>query len=242
MKRLLISLAFLAAFLAPTFAQTIYAPDGILATGPLGENGIGRSDAGLEVTNGGNQVHALIAITNDINPGSTSEEAAISFQARSSDGVMKQTASISAVWPTDAAANTGFASLRLNVDDAAGGSEIFMRGFGRGNGVTFYGTTEADRPGFPAVKFNRKSGYPSIVGNADLVLEGAPASAGIIFLNPYNAGNVWVGHGGGRLVLASNPPAASNSACTTGAHAWDANYTYVCIATNTWRRTALSAF
>lgn len=244
MKRILTAVALCLLLLSPAYAQTIFAPDGLLADGPLGANGIGRTDAQIEATNGGNQSHALIAITNDINPGSTTEEAAISFQARSSDGVMKQTASISAVWPSDAAANTGFASLRLNVDDANGGSEIFMRGFGRGNGVTFYGTSEVDYPGIPAVQFNRKSGYPSIVGKADLVIEGAKASAGpaTVFLNAYNAGNVWVGLGGGRLQLASNPPAASNSACAAGSLAWDASYTYVCVAANTWKRQPLSAW
>lgn len=181
----------------------IITTDAILATGQLGNDGIGRQDAQFEATNNGEQRHALIAITNDINPGDTTEEAAISYQARNSAGAMMQTASISAMWPVSAAPSTGFASLRLNVDDTDGGSEIFLRGFGRGQGVTFYGTSESDRPGCKAVKFNRQSGYPSIVGNADIVIEGAKPGSGAatVFLNAYNSGDVRVCLGGGRFSI-----------------------------------------
>lgn len=37
-------------------------------------------------------------------------------------------------------------------------------------------------------------------------------------------------------------PASSSEACTAGDHADDASYHYVCTATNTWKRVALSAF
>lgn len=40
----------------------------------------------------------------------------------------------------------------------------------------------------------------------------------------------------------SNVPASSSSAGTQGQIAWDSNYIYVCAATNTWRRTALSTW
>lgn len=129
--------------------------DAVLAKGEVGSDGVGRTDAQFEATNGGEQRHALIAITNAINPGSTTEEAAISYQAYHASGVMQQMASVSAMWPTDASAATGFASLRLNVDSANGGSEIFLRGFGASKGVTFYGTSERDFPGIPTVQFNR---------------------------------------------------------------------------------------
>lgn len=41
---------------------------------------------------------------------------------------------------------------------------------------------------------------------------------------------------------AAMTPASSSAACTTGDHRWDANYEYRCVATNTWKRAALSAF
>jgi len=37
-------------------------------------------------------------------------------------------------------------------------------------------------------------------------------------------------------------PKASSSACTAGSWAYDANYVYVCVGTNTWRRTGLSSW
>jgi hypothetical protein len=40
----------------------------------------------------------------------------------------------------------------------------------------------------------------------------------------------------------SNPPSSSSAACVTGQRAWDANWEYRCVATNTWRRTALSSW
>jgi hypothetical protein len=37
-------------------------------------------------------------------------------------------------------------------------------------------------------------------------------------------------------------PASSSSPCETGEHAWDQNYEYRCVAPNSWRRAALSAW
>ncbi len=44
------------------------------------------------------------------------------------------------------------------------------------------------------------------------------------------------------VIEQSQTPATSSSACTTGMLAWDANYTYICVATNTWKRSALSSW
>ena len=48
--------------------------------------------------------------------------------------------------------------------------------------------------------------------------------------------------GGILNVSNSTPPAASTAAGTQGDIAWDANYLYVCIATNTWKRTPLATW
>jgi hypothetical protein len=37
-------------------------------------------------------------------------------------------------------------------------------------------------------------------------------------------------------------PATSSSACTAGNWAYDSNYVYVCVAQNTWKRSALSSW
>lgn len=44
----------------------------------------------------------------------------------------------------------------------------------------------------------------------------------------------------GNLVLSKNPPPSTTSTCSAGEHAWDENFTYVCVAANTWKRSALS--
>lgn len=37
-------------------------------------------------------------------------------------------------------------------------------------------------------------------------------------------------------------PASASAACTTGQMAWDSGFVYVCVATNTWKRTALATW
>jgi len=44
------------------------------------------------------------------------------------------------------------------------------------------------------------------------------------------------------LVESSHTPASSGESCTAGMIAWDATYVYVCVAANTWKRSALSSF
>ena len=46
-----------------------------------------------------------------------------------------------------------------------------------------------------------------------------------------------------RIILTTaTTPASATAPGTTGEIVWDANYIYVCIATNTWRRTAINAW
>jgi len=69
--------------------------------------------------------------------------------------------------------------------------------------------------------------------------------------------NVYAGTGllgvtsGGKTTLSIDPtlvaiwaavPATSSSACTPGVWSTDGNYFYICVATNSWRRAALSTF
>lgn len=44
------------------------------------------------------------------------------------------------------------------------------------------------------------------------------------------------------IIEIAQTPASSSAACTTGTLAWDANYLYVCVASNSWRRSALATF
>jgi len=47
---------------------------------------------------------------------------------------------------------------------------------------------------------------------------------------------------GGRPILPTHTPASATAAGTTGEIAWDGSYIYVCTATNTWKRAALSTW
>lgn len=46
----------------------------------------------------------------------------------------------------------------------------------------------------------------------------------------------------GRIQAPLETPASSSATCTTGAIVWDANYIYICYATNSWKRATLGAF
>ncbi len=46
----------------------------------------------------------------------------------------------------------------------------------------------------------------------------------------------------GTMVLATATPASATATGTTGQIAWDANYIYICTATNTWKRVAISTW
>lgn len=46
----------------------------------------------------------------------------------------------------------------------------------------------------------------------------------------------------GNIIHATQTPATSSSTGTTGTITWDANYIYVCTATNTWKRVAIASW
>jgi hypothetical protein len=47
---------------------------------------------------------------------------------------------------------------------------------------------------------------------------------------------------GGKTNIASNVPASAGAAGTAGDVAWDSDFIYICVATNTWKRAALSTW
>lgn len=46
----------------------------------------------------------------------------------------------------------------------------------------------------------------------------------------------------GTTVIATQTPASATAAGTAGQIAWDANYIYVCVAANTWKRVAIASW
>jgi hypothetical protein len=61
-----------------------------------------------------------------------------------------------------------------------------------------------------------------------------------IFIRGYNNTHVLVQ--GGILNIKGKTPSSSSATGRTGDIAWDSNYFYVCVATNTWKRVALSTW
>lgn len=88
-----------------------------------------------------------------------------------------------------------------------------------------------------AVGYNAK-----VAANNSLVLGGTGSDAvkvGIGTTTPTQALDV---NGNTIRVRQSRTPASSSDACAQGEIAWDGSYIYVCVATNTWMRSALSTF
>lgn len=56
-----------------------------------------------------------------------------------------------------------------------------------------------------------------------------------------SSGNLTVG-GSTITLTSSSTPASSTTACTAGTISWDSSYVYVCVATNTWKRSAISTW
>lgn len=56
--------------------------------------------------------------------------------------------------------------------------------------------------------------------------------------NSNRPGAVWTD----QLLITSSPPASASASGTAGQIQWDANYIYVCISANTWKRTAISTW
>ncbi|WP_157895426.1 hypothetical protein [Verrucomicrobium sp. GAS474] len=46
----------------------------------------------------------------------------------------------------------------------------------------------------------------------------------------------------GTIRIGSSPPANATSSGVAGTITWDSSYIYVCTATNTWKRAALSSW
>jgi hypothetical protein len=88
---------------------------------------------------------------------------------------------------------------------------------------------------------NDVSGLPSIDVDADGTIELAPygGSVGIGTTNPTNKLDV---NSDSIRVRTTKTPASATATGNAGEICWDANYVYVCVATNTWKRSALSTW
>jgi hypothetical protein len=69
---------------------------------------------------------------------------------------------------------------------------------------------------------------------------------GQLTINTSTGGNLQINETGvhttGSFQVNLATPASSSAPCTAGQIGADANYIYVCVATNKWKRSALSSF
>ncbi|KMO16252.1 hypothetical protein [Methylobacterium platani] len=68
-------------------------------------------------------------------------------------------------------------------------------------------------------------------------------TAGVEYVSvPFSAGNGLQVAGGTFRVLSPSTPASATAPCAAGTMTWDAGYAYVCVATNTWKRSPLATW
>lgn len=114
------------------------------------------------------------------------------------------------------------------------GGDLLANGAGSTNN---YGVRALASGGTSGVNYG---GYFSASGgttNYGLIV--ASGSVGIGTITP---GAVLDVNSTSSILEQSYTPPSSTSTCTTGMEAWDSNYEYRCVATNTWKRVTLSSF
>jgi hypothetical protein len=126
---------------------------------------------------------------------------------------------------------------------------------GHGGHVNIYATFNGQTTQHQIAQFNGKDPQGNYADNIifyePLVFYGNQAGYPGLFPSAHPAGlSVRTGDNSigatltvGSLVVANpNVPTTAFDQCTTGTIAWDANFVYVCVAPNTWRRSALTAW
>lgn len=126
---------------------------------------------------------------------------------------------------------------------------VDTRGYGSSIGATYAN-------GLPFVAFNgeadasgntfRTRGKPGVIVSSDLA--GSLVFSRVPFVNTAGQKPIENGRFDGRgqfvlrkpPILPSRTPESRTAPCRTGEMTWDKNFTYVCVAANTWKRSVLS--
>jgi len=106
--------------------------------------------------------------------------------------------------------------------------------------INFQGNNDASTP--EQIQFAELEG--SIVDASDTTEDGkldlkVQAAGTLTSMAAITAANITLG---ARPIIPTLTPASATAAGTAGEVAWDANYIYVCIATNTWKRVAIGTW
>ena len=150
---------------------------------------------------------------------------------------------------TESIANTGLfiESEEVTTDSAADitlyhhrGSDASGQDGDKLSSILFQGNNDASTPEqilFGAVE-------ASIVDASDTIEEGkldfkVRSAGSLTSMAAITAANVTLGS---RPILPAHPPASATDTGTAGEVAWSSNYIYICTATNTWKRVAISTW
>lgn len=90
---------------------------------------------------------------------------------------------------------------------------------------------------------NNNNPYSGTVSNVPLTIRlavGQTANA-VNLVNSSDA-NIFNVNANGQIKVSGGTPASAAAACDTGTILWDTSFLYVCIATNTWKRSAISTW
>jgi len=112
----------------------------------------------------------------------------------------------------------------------------------RGKGIYGYGAASESNPSWSIDTAKGNGTFNNLEVKSGLStpkLQGITESSVVANLN---ADQVDGKHASDFTAAPVAAPKASSSVCTAGSWAYDGNYVYVCVATNAWRRTALSAW
>ena len=106
--------------------------------------------------------------------------------------------------------------------------------------INFQGNNDASTP--EQIQFAEVEG--SIIDASDTTEDGkldlkVQAAGTLTSMAAITAANITLG---ARPIIPTLTPASATAAGTAGEVAWDANYIYVCIATNTWKRVAIGTW
>lgn len=122
--------------------------------------------------------------------------------------------------------------ITLSIGDNAAGKAGRLKLYSTYNGGDGFELTQSTSNGDVSFSVNSGSG-------AGLVLA---ASGGVAVNGDLNVNGDTTITGGELIVAAPTPPASATAAGTTGTIAWDGNYVYICVATNTWKRAPLTTW
>jgi hypothetical protein len=127
--------------------------------------------------------------------------------------------------------------VKVAINDPGTGLGFVNAAGGNFNIGLLGGTSSAE-----AYVYQRANG-PLLLGTNNAERARIDSSGRLLIGTATNTGGALFQVNGDRIrVAAARTPASASAAGAAGEICWDANYVYVCTATNTWKRSALSAW